>query len=96
MTRSLCVLILLAGCAARPAEPIVRTVEVKVPVPVVREASAELRACGDDLPTPTFVPATNAQGEALVGLSQPEADKALQLIAGLDGCNRAWRAWAGQ
>ena len=88
--------VLLAGCASRPVEPIVRTVEVKVPIPVVRQASAELLACGDELPTPVFVPASDAAGDALIGLAPPEADKLLQLIAGLDGCNRAWRVWAGQ
>ena len=96
MKRSLCVLMLLAGCASRPVEPVVRTVEVKVPVPVVRHASAELLGCGDELATPVFVPASNAAGDVLIGLSQPEADKLLKLLGGLDGCNRAWRVWAGQ
>ena len=96
MRLALCLVCLLVGCGSRPVQPEIRIVEKSVPVPVLREASAELKTCGDDLPLPHFIPATDAAGGPLVGLTQPEADKALRLIAGLDGCNRAWRAWAGE
>ena len=94
MKRAALILLMLAGCAAAPPVPVVKTVEVRVPVPVLRTPSDELATCGDSLPIPTFVPATDATGAALIGLSSPELAKDLQLIAGLDACNRAWRAWA--
>lgn len=85
--------LLLSACATAPP-PRVQTVPVHVPVPVQRAVPAGLLACGAELPLPVFVPAVSASGAALVGLDRVEADKLLQLIAGLDGCNRAWSAWA--
>ena len=88
--------LLLAACAQREVVPEIRTVEIKVPVPVMPQVPAELKTCGDDLPVPVFVPATDAAGAALIGLDRAETDKLLLLVTGLDGCGRAWKRWAQQ
>lgn len=45
MKRAALIALLLAGCAHQPVEPIIRTVEVRVPVPV---------PCAIDIPDPVY------------------------------------------
>ena len=84
-------LVLLAGCASAP-EIVVKTVEIKVPVPVRVEAPAELLAPYRPTKLPVFVqPAAPAASSALTA----DGEKALRaIIEDLTARDAAWRAWA--
>ena len=85
--------LVLAGCSTLPRPPAeIRTVEVKVPVPVRRDAPGELLTPLKPGALPRFVsPADPKASSALT----PDGERSLkEIIADLLARDAAWRAWA--
>ena len=84
----------LAGCAGAPVAPVVRTVEVKVPVPVRREPLPELMA--PYRPAAPLVFVAPGDPKATSALT-PEGEKRLRdILEDFLARDRAWQAWARQ
>ena len=81
--------LLLAGCAQ---EPVVQTVEVKVPIPTKMVPPPELATCGQEPPTFRFyAPSPDSKDLVIREADQPLFQK---WIESKSKCITAWQEWA--